>query len=163
MVVAFARASSIKVEIYWLKKGLHHLYHFKVRTCFFRSFTHSSHAKQLTFHHVPRKQRPKSNKNISNHCTAIFHVLELYSSNQIPFCQIRLRSNACRSFPCKQPAFNHVFLPHCSTPLKKASHGTKSYWLWYLSYTILPRFDFFYVLNCVLATLDLIQSRANSL
>ena len=95
MVVAFARASSIKVEIYWHKKGSHHLYHFKARTCFFRSFTHSSHAKQLTFHHVPRKQRPKSNKNISNHCTAIFHVLELYSSNQIPFCQIRLRSNAC--------------------------------------------------------------------
>ena len=95
MVVAFARASSIKVEIYWHKKGLHHLYHFKVRTCFFRSFTHSSHAKQLTFHHVPRKQRPKSNRNISNHCTAIFHVLELYSSNQISFCQIRLRSNAC--------------------------------------------------------------------
>ena len=95
MVVAFARASSIKVEIYWHKKASHHLYHFKVRTCFFRSFTHSSHAKQLTFHHVPRKQRPKSNKNISNHCTAIFHVLKLYSSNQIPFCQIRLRSNAC--------------------------------------------------------------------
>ena len=49
--------------------ALNFLYHFRVKTCFFRSFTHNAHAKQLTFHHAPWKQRPKSNHNTPNHCT----------------------------------------------------------------------------------------------
>ena len=65
--MTFARASSIKVEMYRDMKSTH--LNFQVKTCLFRSFTHNARAKQLTFHRVPRKQRPKSNQNIPNHCT----------------------------------------------------------------------------------------------
>ena len=85
---------------------------FKVKHVFSRSFTHNTHAKKLTFHHVPLelvlswwKQRPKSNQNSPNHYwlhehMTIFHVLELCSSIQIPFWQIRPRSITCH-FPVK--------------------------------------------------------------
>ena len=67
MIVAFARASSSKVKIYCNMKGLHLiLLLFNIFSC---SFSHNTHAKQLTFHHVLWKQCPKSNQNIPNHCT----------------------------------------------------------------------------------------------
>ena len=42
---------------------------FSDKTCFFRSFSHNAHAKQLKFHHVLWKHHPKSNYDIPNHCT----------------------------------------------------------------------------------------------
>ena len=71
MIVAYARASSNEVEIYLNKLGLclFSLHNFKVKTCFFHSFSHNAHAKQLTFHHTLWKQHPKSNQKLPNHCT----------------------------------------------------------------------------------------------
>ena len=59
------------VDIYRDMKGSHLTFCVisKWKTCLFRSFTHNAHAKQLTFQYVPWKQRPRSNKNIPNHCT----------------------------------------------------------------------------------------------
>ena len=59
-------------------------------TCCYRSTTHNANAKQLIFHHVPWKQRPKFIRTypiqaLHEH-QAIFHVLELYSTNQIHIC-----------------------------------------------------------------------------
>ena len=45
---------------------------------------------------------------------AIFNVLELYSTNQIPFCHIGLHP-----ITCYFPAFLYIFQLHCPTPLKK--------------------------------------------
>ena len=57
---------------------------------------------------------------------AIFHVLELSSTNQIPFCQIRLRSISCH-FPVNKLHLitysHHIVQPHW-----KNSGGTKCYW-----------------------------------
>ena len=50
---------------------------------------------------------------------AISHVLELSSTDQIPLCHANKTSLHLVSFPCKQTAFNHIFSPHCPTPLKK--------------------------------------------
>ena len=56
-------------------------------------------AKQLIFQHVPWKQHPKSNEKTPNLVLhehyAIFYVFELYSTNQIRFCQIKLCSIIC--------------------------------------------------------------------
>ena len=85
-------AHLINVMVCGLHEGLvafNFLYHFNVRTFFSNSFTHNTHAKQLIFHHVPWKQRPKSNHNISNHCTTwtvgnFLHVLMAFQqSNSI--------------------------------------------------------------------------------
>ena len=71
MVVALPRTSLITIEIYHDIKGytFDFLYNFLVKKCFFHSFSHNVHAKQLTFHHVLWKQCPKSNQNTPNHCT----------------------------------------------------------------------------------------------
>ena len=66
---------------------------------FFRPHSHNSHVKQLAFHHVLRKhaQSPIGTYPIIalHEQQEIFYVPELYSTNQIPFSHIRLRSITC--------------------------------------------------------------------
>ena len=76
--MAFARVSSIKVKIYR---------DMKVKTCF---------STPLLTPHTPNNlhstRTMKFNQNIPNHRTAWtldnFHVLEMYFTNQISFCQL---------------------------------------------------------------------------
>ena len=125
---------------------------------FFHSFTDNSHAKWLAFHHVPWKQCPKSNQNIPNHCTTCmlgnFHMLELYSTNQIPVTLIRLCSIMCHFLVNNQHLItfsNHIVQPHWKI-------FTKCCWQ-YIFHTILLCFEFFYEWNWLLASLTSIQSR----
>ena len=67
---------------------------------FFHSFSHNAHTKKLACDCILWKKHPKSNQNIANHRTtcqlkAIFHVLKLYSTNQIPFCLNRFPFITC--------------------------------------------------------------------
>ena len=127
--MAFARASSIEVESYRDMKGSHStfLYYFQFKTCFFRSFTHNSPAKQLTFHHVPQKQRSSSIRTYpiiaQDEHKAIFHVCELYSTNQITFCQIRLRSIKCHFLSNNLHVI--TYSNRIANPTKNDSYGTK--------------------------------------
>ena len=100
MVVAFARASSIKVEIYWHKKKVRIICTIlKLERVFSAPLliAHTPNSLHSITYHENNVQSPiRIYLIIALHeHWAIFHVLELYSSNQIPFCQIRLRSNAC--------------------------------------------------------------------
>ena len=95
MVVAFARASSIKVEIIGIWRVHIICIIFKLKLAFSAPLL-------TTYTQRPSrtiKKPPKSDQNIPIHCTtwtlAIFHALELYSTNQILFCQLRLRSITC--------------------------------------------------------------------
>ena len=66
---------------------------------------------------VPWKQRPKSNKKKPNHGTT--WTLGNFSCAWIVFHQSNKTSLHHVPFPCKQPAFSHVFKPHCPTLLRK--------------------------------------------
>ena len=71
---------------------------FKLKCVFPLLFSQCTHQKTCMRLHTMKKH-PKSNQNIANHCTtcqlkAIFHVLKLYSANQIPFC-LRLPFITC--------------------------------------------------------------------
>ena len=122
--------------------------HIWVKTCFFPLLysTYTPNNLYPTSYHENNVQSPiRTYPIIALHeNSAIFHELELYSTNQIPFCQIRLRSISChfhvnrvhwKNFTCYQMLLIVDF------------------------HTILPRFDFFCEYNWPLATSDLIQSQ----
>ena len=73
---------------------------------------------------------------------AIFHVLESYSTNQIPFRHIGLRSITCHFL-----VNNLHFITHSNCivqPTEKNSHGTKCYWYW-VFHAILSRWCSIYL------------------
>ena len=92
---------------------------------------------------------------------AIFHVLQLYSTNQIPFFYIR-----CCSITCHFLVNNWHFITYSNCIVqshwKKNSHGIKCYWYW-VFHAVLLCLIFFYELKSVKATLDLTQLHVNSL
>ena len=73
---------------------------FKVKTCFFAPFltTHTPNNVHFITYYENNVQSPIRTYSIialHEHEQEIFHVLELYSTNQIPFCHIKLRSLTC--------------------------------------------------------------------
>ena len=94
------------------------LYHFKVKTCFFCSFTRNSHAYQLTFHHALWKQHPKSNQNIPNHYITIrqfFMCLNCIPPIKFYFTKLDFCSIMCRFLVNNLHLiryYNHIVQPH---------------------------------------------------
>ena len=107
------------------------IYNFLVKKCFFHSFSHNVHAKQLTLYSITyyenNVQSPIRTHPIIALCEhqAIFHMLELYSTDQIPFCHIRLCSTTCHFLVNNLHLItysNHIIQHH-----RKNSHRTKCY------------------------------------
>ena len=80
-------------------KGSHHFYHSKVKTCFSSPLLTTNmpiNLHSITYHENNVRSPIRTYPIIALHGQClIFHMLELYSTNQIPFRQIRLRSITC--------------------------------------------------------------------
>ena len=120
--VAYARASSIKVETDRDMKGTH--LKFYVKTCFPLLYSQSTcQTIYILSCTMKTTSYSKSNWNIPNHCTT--WTLGNFSCTWIVFHQSNSTLphwiSLCRalSFSCKQPAFYYVFERRCPTPLKK--------------------------------------------
>ena len=88
-------------------------------------------------------------------------MLESYSTNQIPFCHIRLYSITCYFLVNN---LHFIRYPNSSIvqPHWKKFKRSLMRVIW-IFHSILPRFDFFYEWYLLLAGLDLTQARVNSL
>ena len=100
MVVA--RASSIKVEIYLDMKGSHltFLYLLSQKGVFSAPLlttqtNQTIYIPSLTMKATAKVQSEHTKSLHYMNIRQLFHMLQLYSTSQIPFCQIRLRSIAC--------------------------------------------------------------------
>ena len=153
MVVAFARASSVKVEILPGYEGLHLflLYNFYVETCFSAPLlaTHTPNNLHFTTYHENNVQSPIRT------CTIIIlhEQLAIFATKDVALSWvISLKAtNGCLS---------HT-LTALSNPAEKFPHGTKCYWYWILHNS--SKVNFVYELKSLWVTLDLTELRVNSL
>ena len=99
---------------------------FKVKTCFSAPLlkTHTpNNLNSITYQENNVQSPIRTYPIIALHeHQAIFHVLELYFTNQIPLCHIALRSITCHVL------VNNLHFITYSNCIEKNSHGSKCYW-----------------------------------
>ena len=134
------------------------MYHFKFKTCFL--LLYSQHTQQTTY--IPYRTMQTTSK-VQSERTKLQHLLTVRQFFTCLNCisLIKFHFSTIDLFPCKQPAFYHVFLPHRSTTLKKFTWDQMPLIVKFSRNS--PAFYLFYKSNLLLTTLDLTQSRVNSL